>query len=120
VDDSSDVREMYSQYLSYRGFSVITASEGSQGIELALAARPDVIVMDLAMPSMTGTAATQRLKDHPRTRNIPVVILTGYPASAIEQRVLEAGAAMLLTKPCLPEDLEAHVRSLLERPARQT
>ena len=114
VDDSLDVREMYSQYLSPRGFSVLTASDGGQGIELALEARPDVIVMDLAMPNMTGTTATQRLKNHPLTRNMPVVILTGHPFNAIEQGALEAGAAMLLTKPCLPEDLETHVRSLLE------
>jgi CheY-like chemotaxis protein len=113
VDDSLDVREMYSQYLSHRGFSVLTAADGVQGIDLALAARPDVVVMDLAMPNMTGTTATQRLKKHPRTRNIPVVILTGHPFNAIEQGALEAGAAMLLTKPCLPEDLEERVRSLL-------
>jgi two-component system cell cycle response regulator DivK len=117
VDDSLDVRQMYSEYLSYRGFSVLTAADGPQGIELALAARPDVIVMDLAMPNMTGTTATQRLKNHPRTRNIPVVILTGHPFNAIEQRALEAGAAKLLTKPCLPEDLEEHLRAVLEWPA---
>jgi two-component system cell cycle response regulator DivK len=117
VDDSLDVRQMYSEYLSYRGFSVLTAADGPRGIELALAARPDVIVMDLAMPNMTGTTATQRLKNHPRTRNIPVVILTGHPFNAIEQRALEAGAAKLLTKPCLPEDLEEHLRAVLEWPA---
>jgi two-component system cell cycle response regulator DivK len=116
VDDSLDVREMYSQYLSHRGFSVLSACDGVHGIEVAREARPDVIVMDLAMPNMSGTTATQHLKHHPRTCNIPVVILTGHPFNAIEQGALEAGAAMLLTKPCLPEDLETHVRSLLERP----
>jgi two-component system, cell cycle response regulator DivK len=116
VDDSLDVREMYSQYLTHRGFSVISAPNGPQGIDLALAERPDVIIMDIAMPNMTGTTATQRLKSHPRTRKIPVVILTGHPDSAIEQGALEAGAARMLTKPCLPEDLEGHVRSLLQLP----
>jgi two-component system, cell cycle response regulator DivK len=115
VDDSLDVREVYSQYLSHCGFSVLSACDGMQGVELALEARPDVIVMDLAMPNMTGTTATQRLKNHPGTCNIPVLILTGHPFNAIEQGALEAGAAMLLTKPCLPEDLETHVRSLLGR-----
>jgi two-component system cell cycle response regulator DivK len=116
VDDSLDVREMYSQYLSRRGFSVLSACDGVHGIEVAREARPDVIVMDLAMPNISGTTATHHLKHHPRTCNIPVVILTGHPFNAIEQGALEAGAAMLLTKPCLPEDLETHVRSLLERP----
>lgn len=65
VDDSLDVREMYSQYLSYRSFSVIAAPDGSQGIELALAARPDVIVMDLAMPNMTGDYRDRAAKKPP-------------------------------------------------------
>jgi two-component system cell cycle response regulator DivK len=117
VDDSAHAREMYSEYLRHRGFSVLMAADGSQAIQVAVTARPDVIVMDLAMPNMSGVTATQWLKRHPRTRNIPVVILTGYPYKAIEEGALEAGAAMLLTKPCLPEDLEGHVRSLLERPA---
>ncbi len=116
VDDSPHVREMYSEYFRHRGFGVLAASDGLAAIQLALGARPDVIVMDIAMPNMSGTTAIKRLSSQPRTRNIPVVVLTGYPYEAIEQGVLEAGAARLLMKPCLPEDLEAHVRSLLERP----
>ena len=116
VDDSAHAREMYSEFLRHRGFSVLMAADGSQAIQAAVTARPDVIVMDLAMPNMSGVTATQWLKSHPRTRNIPIVILTGYPYKAIEEGALESGAARLLTKPCLPEDLEEHVRSLLERP----
>jgi two-component system, cell cycle response regulator DivK len=120
VDDSLDVREMYAEYLRHRGFSVLTVPDAQQGIEVAVQARPDVVVMDLAMPGMTGTTATRRLKNHPRTWRIPVVILTGHPALAIEEGVIEAGAARLLTKPCLPEDLEQHVFSVLgsQRSAR--
>jgi len=120
VDDSAHAREMYSEYLSHRGFSVLTAADGSQAIYYAVTARPDVIVMDLAMPNMSGITATQWLKSHPRARHIPIIILTGYPYRAIEEGALEAGAAMWLTKPCLPEDLEAHVHSLLEPPTRES
>ena len=115
VDDSPHVREMYSEYLRHRGFGVLAASDGLAAVQLALGARPDVIIMDFAMPNMSGTTAIKRLSNHARTRNIPVVVLTGYPYEAIEEGALEAGAAMLLTKPCLPEALEGHVRSLLER-----
>ena len=78
---------------------------------------PDVIVMDLAMPKMDGISATRRLKAHRRTRHIPVILLTGYPYQAIERGALEAGVAVFLTKPCLPEDLERHVSELSGRAA---
>jgi two-component system, cell cycle response regulator DivK len=71
-----------------------------------------VIVMDLAMPGLNGITATHRLKQHPRTRRIPVIVLTGYAFRAIEQGALEAGADVFLTKPCLPEELELTIRSL--------
>ena len=115
VDDSAHAREMYSEYLRHRGFRVATAVDGSQAIQYAVTVRPDVIIMDLAMPNMSGVTATQWLKSHPRTRGIPVMVLTGYPYEAIEQGALEVGAARVLTKPCLPETLEAEVRSVLEQ-----
>jgi len=115
VDDAADTREMYGSYLGYRGFGVLTAPDGDAAVETALAQRPDVIVMDLAMPRLNGISAVHRLKQHPRTRNIPVIILTGYAFRAIQQGALEAGADVFLTKPCLPEDLERHVKHLLER-----
>ena len=115
VDDAADMREMYGSYLGFRGFGVFTAPDGDAAVETALAQRPDVIVMDLAMPRLNGISAVHRLKQHPRTRNIPVIILTGYAFRAIQQGALEAGADVFLTKPCLPEDLERHVSGLLDR-----
>ena len=104
---------MYSEYLRHCGFRVASVADGSQAIQYGVTVRPDVIIMDLAMPNMSGVTATQWLKSHPRTRRIPVMVLTGYPHDAIEQGALEAGAVRLLTKPCLPETLEAEVRSVL-------
>jgi|SRR5690242_3495833 two-component system, cell cycle response regulator DivK len=115
VDDAVDTREMYGTFLGYRGFGVLTAADGDAGVHTALAQRPDVIVMDLAMPRLNGISAVAQLKQHPRTRAIPVIILTGYAFRAIQQGALEAGADVFLTKPCLPEDLERHVRALLDR-----
>jgi two-component system, cell cycle response regulator DivK len=108
-----DTRELYALYFGTIGFAVLTAQDGRQAIDVATEHQPDVVVMDLSMPGMDGATAMERLKRDARTRTIPIILLTGFPLLAIERRVLEAGAAVFLTKPCLPEDLEQHVRRLL-------
>ena len=77
----------------------------------------DVVVLDLSMPRVDGVAATTRLKEHPQTRHIPVIVVTGFPHEAAQRRAIDAGADVFLTKPCLPDELEAAVRSLLGRRA---
>ena len=74
--------------------------------------------MDLTMPRLDGLAAAQELRRLPRTRHIPIILLTGYPATAIDRGALDADVDVFLTKPCLPEDLETHVRRLLESKGR--
>lgn len=115
MDDAADVREVYSEYFTARGFAVVTAPDGGTGISAALGCRPDVIVMDLSMPRVDGISAIRKLKMDRRTRNVPVILLTGHPYRAIERGALEEGADVFLTKPCLPEDLEQHVRRLIVR-----
>jgi CheY-like chemotaxis protein len=109
---------MYAAYLSHAGFGIFTAHDGAAAVNIAIQVQPDVIVMDLSMPTLDGIAATQRIRQHPRTRQIPVILLTGYPQRAIERGALEAGVTVFLTKPCLPEDLETHVRRQLPEQSR--
>lgn len=113
VDDSLHTRELYSEYLTHRGLGVVSAPDATTGLRLAESLTPDVIVMDISMPGLNGITATHRLRLSPRTRRIPIVVLTGYAYRAIEQGALEAGADAFLTKPCLPEDLELRIRDLL-------
>lgn len=113
VDDSLHTRNLYSEYLTFRGLGVVSSPDGGSALVMARALRPDVIVMDLAMPGVDGITATRHLKADPRTRDIPVVILTGFGYRAIEMGALEAGADVFLTKPCLPEDLEQEIRRVL-------
>ena len=113
VDDSVHTRELYTEYLTYCGLGVVGAPDAETGLALAQSLRPDIIVMDLAMPGVNGITATQRLRQNPRTRRIPVIVLTGFAFRAIEQGALEVGADAFLTKPCLPEDLELKIRALL-------
>jgi len=65
------------------------------------------------MPRMDGVTAIRRMRQDPRSLDIPVILLTGYPERAIGSGALETGAAVFLTKPCLPEELATHVRRLL-------
>lgn len=116
ADDSLDAREVYAAYLSYAGFGVYTAPDGEAAVNIAIQVRPDIIVMDLSMPKLDGVAATQRLKKHPHTRHIPVIMLTGFALGTVEQDALRAGVDVFLTKPCLPEVLEEHVRRRLKAP----
>jgi two-component system, cell cycle response regulator DivK len=114
ADDVRDARDLYAAYFESRGFRAITARDGNEALALAQSLRPHVIVTDLAMPHLDGITVTRRLKKDPHTRSIPIIVLTGYPETAIDGGALEAGAAVFLTKPCLPEDLEVHVRRLLD------
>ena len=118
VDDNPDARDMYALYFRKVGYDALTAHDGVTAIALAVDLKPDVIVMDLSMPGMTGISATHHLKHDPRTRSIKVILLTGYGARAIAEGALEMGVDVFLTKPCLPEDLEDHVRRLVEERKR--
>ncbi len=113
VDDTADTREMYALYFRSRGFAVETASNGHAAIEVAHRLRPDVIVMDVAMPGLDGISATRQIKQDPHTVDIPVVILTAYPIRAIKGGALETGARFVM-KPCTPEVLEEHVYDALD------
>jgi len=114
VDDFRDNREMYVEYLRYVGFRVAEAATGSEALERAFELRPDLIVMDLALPSLDGWEATRVLKSDLRTAHIPVIALTGHALQRHSQRALEAGCDAFLIKPCLPETLVAEIRRLLE------
>jgi len=115
ADDTLDTRDLYAMYFTSRGYHVLTSTDGQSAIEMALAGRPDVVIVDLAMPKLDGISVTRLLKSDPRTQATPIIILTAYPQEAIDGGALEAGADIFLTKPCLPEDLETHVRELLKR-----
>jgi CheY-like chemotaxis protein len=105
-------------YFGKLGYDALTAHDGLTGIALATDLKPDVIVMDLAMPGMSGISAAHHLKHDPRTRNVKIILLTGHGARAIQEGALETGVDIFLTKPCLPEDLASHISGLIEERKR--
>src|ERR1700674_2921230 len=86
VDDDLDARLIYRHYLTVMGCHVYTARDGLIGVEMAKRRKPDVIVMDLAMPRLDGWAATAELKQSPLTRAIPIIVLSAAPTSGSEAR----------------------------------
>ena len=112
VDDLADNREIYSECLQHLGLHVIEAVDGQDAIAKARTELPNLIVMDLSMPNMDGWEAMRRLKEDPATRDIPIIVLTGYGMAGHAQATL-AGCDAYLVKPCLPDDLAGVVMSVL-------
>ena len=113
VDDYQDAREMYAEYLQFSGFRVAEARNGNEAVAQAFSLRPDLILMDLSLPGMDGWEATRQLKADDRTRNIPVVALTGHALAGASEGAKRAGCDSFVTKPCLPDDLVVEVRRML-------
>jgi two-component system, cell cycle response regulator DivK len=119
VDDYEDAREMYAEYLRFCGFRVAEARNGNEALDQAFTLMPDLILMDLSLPGMDGWEATRQLKADERTRQIPVVALTGHALAGASEGAKRAGCDSFVTKPCLPDDLVVEVRRMLglARPA---
>lgn len=107
VEDNEMNRDMLSRRLERKGFEVVCALDGQQGIEMASTHSPDLILMDLSLPVIDGWEATRRLKAAPETAGIPVIALTAHALAGDRDRALEAGCDDVDTKPVeLPRLLE--------------
>jgi len=99
VEDNEMNRDMLSRRLERRGFQMLIAIDGEQGIQIAQKERPDLILMDMSLPVLDGWEATRRLKAAPETRRIPIIALTAHAMASDEQRAREAGCDDFDTKP---------------------
>jgi two-component system chemotaxis response regulator CheY len=112
VDDLKDNREVYAEYIRMAGIAVETAADGFEGIEKAILLQPDAIIMDLSMPYLDGFDTVRVLREHERTRGIPVLALTGAMLETAG-RAREEGFCAFLRKPCLPQYLLHELRRFL-------
>ena len=119
VDDEDDIREVAGISLeAVGGWQVSRASSGVEGIAMALAERPDAILLDVMMPGIDGPTTFKRLQDDPQTRGIPVILLTAKVQAADRQRFDALGVAGMLTKPFDPMALPGQVAAILATGAR--
>jgi two-component system cell cycle response regulator DivK len=116
VEDDPETRQFYTEALSRAGFQVTQAHNGRQALDKALEALPNLIVTDIAVPGMDGIELCRHLRSNDRTRGVPVLAITGYGDRQYPDRAIEAGADVVLTKPCTPELLVEEARRLLRLP----
>ena len=113
VDDEPDQVEMYRYALEDSGFVMISASTGSDAVTRARDLGPDVIVLDVRLPDMTGWDVCRVLKADPRTEHIPVIVLTAAATPTLATDAANAGCAAYLLKPCYPDQLAISIRNVL-------
>jgi len=118
VEDNEMNRDMLSRRLAKRGFEVVMAVDGAEGVSMARSAAPDLILMDMSLPVMDGWTATRMLKADVATRGIPVIGLTAHAMAGDREKCLEAGCDEYDTKPVdFPRLLEKIQVQLDKKPA---
>ena len=113
VEDNEMNRDMLSRRLERRGYEVIVATDGEEGVARAGAEAPDLILMDMSLPVLDGWEATRQLKAAPETESIPVVALTAHAMAGDREKALEAGCDDFDTKPIDLPRLLGKIESLL-------
>jgi CheY-like chemotaxis protein len=115
IEDNPENRYLVTFLLEQRGHEVVAAATGPQGLALAAARTPDLILLDIQLPGMDGHAVTRALKADPQLRAIPVVAVTSHAMVGDREKCLEAGAEGYLEKPIDPETFVAAVEQFLTR-----
>ena len=117
AEDERDIRELVNFSLQFGGFTVVQAANGAEAVEQAQKELPDLILMDVRMPKMTGYEACRQMKSMPELRDIPVVFLSAKGQETEIQTGLEAGAEEYILKPFAPDELVKQVQAVLDRVA---
>jgi two-component system, cell cycle response regulator DivK len=113
VEDNEMNRDMLSRRLQRRGYAVVLAHDGEQGLALALSEDPDLILMDISLPALDGWQATRLLKGNRNTSHIPVIALTAHAMASDRQKAFETGCDDYDTKPVEFDRLKEKIESLL-------
>ena len=116
AEDERDIRDLITFTLRYAGYDVIATTNGEEAVAAARAEAPDLILMDVRMPKMTGYEACEIIKKEARLTHSPVVFLSAKGQEAEVRTGLEAGADEYILKPFAPDQLTAKLKEILDRP----
>jgi DNA-binding response OmpR family regulator len=113
IDDEEAVQRILRLVLERAGHEVVLADDGLRGIAVVRRQRPTLVVLDIMMPFMDGATVLEELRRDEKTRGIPILVLTAATVSALRSRLLESGAARVITKPFDPSEVVIAVNELL-------
>lgn len=114
VEDNEMNRDMLSRRLQRKGYDVVTAVDGAQGVKMAEDETPNLILMDMSLPVMDGWDATRQIKGKPETQNIPVIALTAHAMVGDREKAIEAGCDDYDTKPIEFSRLLSKIQAFIE------
>lgn len=112
VEDYTDVRRMMSICLRHGGYEVIEAADGYEALELAVEERPDLVLMDIALPVLDGIQATRAIREHDELADMPIIAVTAY-GKFYEEKALDAGCNQVIQKPLHLDDLHPLVEQYI-------
>ena len=113
VEDQDDNRQIIRDLLSAKGYELVEATTGEEGLNLATTGKPDLILMDIQLPGMDGYEVTRRIKAKPELNHIPIIVVTSYALSGDDKKAFDAGCNGYVTKPFSPRVLLAKIREFL-------
>lgn len=115
AEDERDIRDLVAFTQRFAGYEVFAAANGEEAVEMAPNVNPDLILMDVRMPRMTGYEACRLMKLNPDLKDIPIVFLSAKGQEQEIQQGLDAGAEEYLLKPFAPDQLTSHVKTILAK-----
>ena len=110
VEDNEYNLKIVRHFLARTAYKLIEAKDGESGVETALRELPDLILMDIQLPKLSGLDATRRLRADPKTAAIPIIVITSFALSGDDQKAKDAGASAYLAKPYSPRELLEMIR----------
>ena len=113
VEDNEYNLKIVRQLLARTAYKLIEAKDGESGVETALRELPDLILMDIQLPKLSGLDATRRLRADPKTAAIPIIVITSFALSGDDQKAKDAGASAYLAKPYSPRELLQLIRKFV-------
>jgi len=115
AEDERDIRELIGFTLRFAGFEVVLAVNGIEAVEKVAQEQPDLVMLDVRMPKMTGYEVCRRLKENPETSDIPIVFLSAKGQEGEIEQGLASGALEYIVKPFAPDELTSQVKEILQR-----